>query len=157
MDCTHCAEDLTAFLDGELSNTASERVRAHLQSCASCTEDLRSLREVGAFVALHSHELEPRPESWNLVRARINESTLAAPSRFWRFNYGQIAIATAAVVAALALGYMQYQQIQRQNLDKYIAQYVQQREAQIRVQAENNPFMEVNRVFDGNPFRSEDQ
>jgi hypothetical protein len=57
----------------------------------------------------------------------------------------------------LALGYMQYQQIQRQSLDRYITQYIQQRESQIRVQAENNPFMEANSVFDGNPFRSEDR
>jgi anti-sigma factor RsiW len=157
MDCTHCAEDLTAFLDGELSIADSEQVRSHLQSCASCAENLRSLREVDAFVALHSRELEPRPGSWDLVRARINGSTIAAPFLLWRFSYGRIAIATAAVVAAMALGYMQYLQIQGRNLNRYIVQYMQQREAQIRVQVENNPFTEVNRIFNGNPFRSEDQ
>jgi anti-sigma factor RsiW len=157
MDCTHCTEYLTAFLDGELSDADSRQVRFHLQSCASCTEELQSLREVGAFVASHNHELELRPESWNLVRARIHEPTIAAPSRFWGFHWRQITIATAAVVAALSLGYMQHRQIQRQDLDRYITQYVREREAQIRVQAENNPFMEVNSVFEGNPFRSEDQ
>lgn len=157
MDCTQYAEDLTAFLDGELNSVESERVRSHIQSCTHCFEALRSLREAGAFVVSHSRELDPRPESWNLVRARIHESTIDASSRFWRFNRWRIAMAATAIVAALALGYAQYRQIQSQNLDRYITQYVQQRDAQISARAENNPFMEVNGIFDGNPFQSEDR
>jgi hypothetical protein len=65
---------------------------------------------------------------------------------------------------------MQYQMIQRKNLDGYISQYVQEREMRIRAntirtgtevkpQVENpyanNPFIEIKATVDDNPFRSE--
>jgi anti-sigma factor RsiW len=155
MDCTQCAEALTAFLDGELSRPDSEGIRTHLQSCPSCAAELQGLREAAEFVASHHRELEPGPESWNLVRARIHQK--APPSRFGLIRRWQIAAATAAVLAAFALLYLQQQQTRTQNLNRYIAQYVQQREAQIRSRAEMNPFMEISSTFNANPFRSEDR
>ena len=54
MDCKQHAEDLTAFLDGELSDAESGRMRSHLGTCVSCSEELRSLRET-ADVKVPNH------------------------------------------------------------------------------------------------------
>jgi hypothetical protein len=141
--------------------------------CASCSDELRSLKEAADFIESHRSDLEPRPESWNLVRARMASADsrffpplqLLAPSR-WR-----IAAAALALIAALALGYQQYQQFQRRSLDQYISQYIREREAhrqpqsilggpetnpQIQIPYADNPFIEVKATLADNPFRSED-
>lgn len=162
MDCKRYADDLTAYLDGELSSADSELVRSHLQTCVSCSEELRGLREIGDLVASHSRNLEPRPESWSLVRARINESKAASLSGFWFFGRPRLAVAALAVFAAFGLGYVQYQQVQKRNLDRYMLRYVKQREAQMQAPLiadpyANNPFIEVKATVAVNPFRSEDR
>lgn len=172
MDCKQCAENLTAYLDGELSAADSERVQSHLGFCPTCSEELRGLRETVNFVESHNCILEPRIGSWNLVRARIIAEQPVSPSGFWGFNRWRFAMATLAIVAAFALGYLQYQQTQRKNLDRYISEYVQEREAQRKThlgligadfgsRSENlsgdNPFVSIKATVAGNPFRLEDR
>jgi anti-sigma factor RsiW len=163
MDCKQCAEDLTAFLDGELSRTDSEQVQSHLRTCESCSEESESLRESAAFIELYSRNLDPRPESWNLVRARIHERAVVPAHRFPTFNRFRWALAAMAFIAVLALGYTQYQLIQRKNLDRYISQYVRERPSLLiqSLASENpyqgNPFMEIQSTITENPFRSEDR
>jgi hypothetical protein len=79
-----------------------------------------------------------------------------------------------AVIAAFALGYIQYQQVQRKNLDTYISRYMLERETWIKTQShmvvtgteanaqvENpyagNPFLEIKATAADNPFQSEDR
>jgi anti-sigma factor RsiW len=172
MDCIQCAEDLTAYLDGELDSAASEQVQAHVAVCASCTEELRTLRQTVEFVESHNRELEPRNGSWNLVRARITADAAVRPSGFWDLNRRWAAVAAVVLLTAMALGYMQYQQMQRRNLDRYMTEYMHQREVQIKAQPvlagtgilaqdENpyadNPFVEIKASVANNPFRSEDR
>ena len=47
MDCRQCTENLTAYLDGELSAADSAQMRSHLEICDSCTAELRGIRGGG--------------------------------------------------------------------------------------------------------------
>ena len=175
MDCEQCIEDMTAFIDGELCAADAERVKSHLGICASCADELRSLKEAAEFIESHRNDLKLRAESWNLVRARISaEDSLSksfSPFRYLAFSRFRMAMAGLVLVAGFALGYMQYQQIQKKSLDKYISQYIQEREArrrpqsilanteanpQVEVPYADNPFIEVKAAPADNPFRSED-
>jgi anti-sigma factor RsiW len=173
MDCTRCAEDLTAFLDGELSDADSDQVESHLSACAACDAELRSLREAARFIQSHQRELEISPETWRLVRARIT----AAPKPRSLFDFlapyrWRLAVAAAAVVAAVALGTFQYRQVQRRSLDEYVSQYVQNRQAHrpappvfagLDVSPVDgnsrpyNPFAGLKDTLTENPFRLEDR
>jgi hypothetical protein len=176
MDCKECTDQLTAFLDAELSAREAEQIKSHLSTCRSCSDEWISLRDSKEFIESHVHDLEPRPGAWNLVRARIiAESTVPSPSHFFALNRWRTAMATLALIAAFGLGYFQYQQNQRRTLDKYISQYIQEREA--RKQAAkavlantqpdtefdeanryaDNPFLEIKATVSDNPFRSEEQ
>jgi anti-sigma factor RsiW len=172
MDCKRCAEDMTAFLDGELSDADSRGLRSHLDACASCADEMRSLKEAADFIESHRNDLEPRPQSWNLVRARISSSGAFPPHRFPALGRWRIATAALALMAALALGYMQYQQIQRRDLDRYMSQYIHEREARAQARSiptatgvpgigmpyPDNPFAEVKVITTAdNPFRSEER
>jgi hypothetical protein len=172
MDCKRCTEDLTAYLDGELSSPDSAQVRSHLDACAACSEELRTLQKAGAFLASRTQELDLRPGSWNRVRAQI--SVQQSPS-FWNI-FSPIrwrpAVAALTCLVLLAFGYMWYRQAQQRSLDAYIAQYEKAREAGRsfrRVLANvdsgfatdnraiDNPFIEAKVSLDLNPFRSEDR
>ena len=161
MDCKQCAEDLTAFLDGELKPADSEQVRHHLRACISCSEELASPREAADFVESHRRNLEPRPESLNLLRARIHDLNATPVSRFSLFGRLRWALAAMAVLAIFTFGYIQYQQIQQKNLEMYISRY--ERERQLRIiqlqtignPYQGNPFIEVKATVFENPFRAE--
>ena len=106
MSCT-VEDDLTAYLDGELSVVEAARVRTHLASCADCraTEALlrRTVTELAALPAFEPSaglrrrvlaEVEALPRPW---RSRIGawfRPGLLAPAG--------VAVATAVVVAAVA-------------------------------------------------------
>jgi anti-sigma factor RsiW len=106
MSCT-VEDDLTAYLDGELSVVEAARVRTHLASCADCraTEALlrRTVTELAALPAFEPSaglrrrvlaEVEALPLPW---RSRIGawfRPGLLAPAG--------VAVATAVVVAAVA-------------------------------------------------------
>jgi anti-sigma factor RsiW len=163
MECRKCSENLTAFLDGELSSAESGQIQSHLRLCPSCSKELQSLREAEEFCASHHREIMPNPGSWNLVRARLSETSAIPVSRASIFSRFRWAMAILAVVAIFAFAYTEYQQIQERNFERYVSQYMQQRKSQIVRQSTsqnpygNNPFLEVEETVIENPFRSEDR
>jgi|WetSurMetagenome_2_1015567.scaffolds.fasta_scaffold179918_2 hypothetical protein len=172
MDCMRCTENLTAYLDGELSQVDSSLVRSHLEICESCAVELRSFEAASNFVASHASRLELRSQSWDAVCDRISAAGSRPPFAFLILKRWSSALATLAVVLAVAFGYLYYQQDQRKSLDEYISQYLKMREAgrtfglmtsssglplQSGNPVVNNPFIEVKPAFDANPFRLEDR
>jgi len=124
MDCNRCVEDLTAYLDGELSPEAFAQVQSHLKTCSSCSEEFRSFQQASDFVASHVRELSLPLGSWNRVRDRIEVPKSPA---FWSRPFllrWRPAVAALACIVVLAVGYLWNQQIQRQSLDAYIARYL---------------------------------
>jgi anti-sigma factor RsiW len=106
MSCT-VEDDLTAYLDGELSVVEAARVRTHLASCADCraTETLlrRTVTELAALPAFEPSaglrrrvlaEVEALPRPWRSRFAAWFRPGLLAPAG--------VAVATAVVVAAVA-------------------------------------------------------
>jgi hypothetical protein len=176
MDCKKCADEMTAFLDAELSDREAEQMRSHLNACNSCSEELVSLRESREFIESRVGELVPRPEAWNIVRTRIS---MDPPSRsffdIFTLTRWRVVIATLALMLTGGLGYMQYQQTEKKTLEKYISKYVREREAQWQAKSvlantrpgsefneanpfADNPFLEIKAtVVSDNPFRSEDR
>jgi hypothetical protein len=170
MDCKRCTDNLTAYLDGELSQVDSAQVRSHLEICTSCGVELRSCQAASSFVTSHVSELELRSQSWDAVYNRISDTGSRSPFAFLFLKRWSSALATLAVVIAVAFGYLWYQQDQRKGLDEYISQYVKMREAgrtlglmtsssglPFQSGNPNNPFIEVKPAFDTNPFRLEDR
>jgi len=106
MSCT-VEDELTAYLDGELSVVESARVRTHLASCSECraTEALlrRTVTELAALPAFEPSaalrrrvraEVEALPRPWTeRMRAWLRPGVLAPAG---------VALATAAVVAVVA-------------------------------------------------------
>jgi hypothetical protein len=154
MNCKQCTENLTAFFDGELSPSNSGQVQSHIDICASCADELRSLKEAADFIDSRRRELEPRPESWNLIRARLSAGDTPLHSGFFAFNHWRFALATLAVLFTVTIGYVQYRQIEKKKLDNYISRYIQDRE--MRRPAQSVQWAEaatsIENPYEGNPF-----
>lgn len=183
MDCRQCSDELTAYIDGELAESAAQQIRDHLRECGPCREQHKEIVNSEAFVVEHAVQLEPVPEIWNNLRARIAE--LPPPtesggfSRFLALNRWPAMFATIAATLVLAFGlwgYYQHQQSAR-GLEAYMNEYIQTRTAQENqrnqqmVQTQDtagqdeasselilgNPFAEIRPAVFVNPFRGEDK
>jgi anti-sigma factor RsiW len=187
MECDKCREEMTAFLDGELSPLSDQEMKAHLAACRKCAVELEEMKESFAFVESHMVAAELRPEVWQQVRSRV--ATIAPPEPagalqelFQKYRW---VTATAALMVTSALafgfwGYLRYEQSSRE-LQKYMNTYIEQREAlrppEIPVldasspqhvktnpvavptdfPGDRNPFVEVDSTLYSNPFRTEAQ
>lgn len=80
-NCESIRESLGAWLDGELSQSDAEGVRAHVESCAGCGEERRQLEKLQAALRstleIKDSEIAFEP-FWRGVRQRIEET------RSWR-------------------------------------------------------------------------
>jgi len=183
MDCRLCSDELTAYLDGELSGAAAERVRRHLEECPPCQDELQALQGAAAFVESHARKVEPVPEIWNNLRARI--AAMPPPAGrpgFFQFlvvNRWAAMAATLASTAVLALGLWGYlaHQASQKAIESYMNDYILMRSVTDRLYAvemrqwrhlrseegvpwtpvSENPFVDQRPVSLANPFVSEER
>ncbi len=183
MDCTKCGDDLSAYIDGEVSDSTALDIKAHLEACEICREERRTLELSARFVEDHMREIQIRPEVWGRVQARLSamEAPASTPGLFhwltanpW-WSTAAASIATAALALGL-WGYVRHEAAQK-DLVRYMTQYIEARdkeEASHRSPAAlhggstvdggaaqgvraDNPFVNVNWTGDMNPFRAEGQ
>ncbi|HJU52170.1 MAG TPA: zf-HC2 domain-containing protein [Acidimicrobiia bacterium] len=94
MSFGHPAEDLSAYLDGELDSLELLRVKGHISGCDHCREEVAGLMEVRARLrSLPMLEL-PASEAVHRRGAKV----LRKPRLVW----GTAAAAVAALAVALA-------------------------------------------------------
>jgi hypothetical protein len=158
MECRECSSDMTAFLDGELSQTRHHEVRSHIDGCLACARELAAMREAADFVHAHHRNLEPHPAGWNRVQARLD----SAGKSSWQgwlapgFHRWQ-PVAIALTLCGLMIGLSSYYQrcIESRSLEHYMTQYEKSRERPVPPQRRDpeNPFVEVHQTIQGNPFR----
>ncbi len=174
MDCRECSSEMTALLDGELSQSRGAEVRSHIDACPACTRELSDLREAAEFVSAHYRQLDPQPAGWSNVLVRL-ESPRRSPWSGWlSFGFAHwqpVAIALTGLGLTIGLwSYQRHMESQRA-LERYMIQYVEARDAQERshhllagrktvmdsVHPETgdvtNPFLPVRQTTKGNPFR----
>jgi anti-sigma factor RsiW len=90
--------DLSAYVDGMLSERARRRLEAHLDSCQACRQELAELR--ATVEALGSLPMAEVPRSFTLAAAPVAEVRPRPAAR--RLEFG-LRLATATAAFALAL------------------------------------------------------
>lgn len=134
MECLECSDNLTAYLDGELTQRHRGELESHLKACTVCAQEFHSLEETTRFVQTHTAELDPRPILWQKVHTRI--SAEPSPSRHTsifqlhvpiRARFAAAALAAAVVLSLGVWRYVQYYESE-QALQQYMSQYIETRE-----------------------------
>jgi hypothetical protein len=81
MKCDDCVNFLEAYVDGEVGEHESERVRTHLLTCSSCENEFEALTAESELYARYDRELQISPAAWSGISARIAAEPLAIESR----------------------------------------------------------------------------
>jgi hypothetical protein len=81
MKCDDCVNLLEAYVDGEVGEHESERVRTHLMTCSSCENEFEALTVESELYARYDRELQISPAAWSGISARIAAEPLAIESR----------------------------------------------------------------------------
>jgi hypothetical protein len=121
MNCEHCQELISVFLDNELDELSSTEVREHLAVCAPCSKVCEDLAMIIDFCQLDADEtvLPPNPQAlWcrinNVIESEVKaeiqkenkekaiaaEAEKASPGWFprrWHFSFMQVASAVLFV------------------------------------------------------------
>jgi len=81
MKCDDCVNLLEAYVDGEVDEHESERVRTHLMTCSSCENEFEALTAESELYARYDRELQISPAAWSGISARIAAEPSAIESR----------------------------------------------------------------------------
>jgi hypothetical protein len=74
---THVSDQLSEYLDNELSARERDVIDAHLRDCADCANELDALRRLVAYAAtLPSEDVLPPRDLWPGIHARIVRSNV---------------------------------------------------------------------------------
>jgi hypothetical protein len=104
----HSIDQLSAYLEGELSGRAAEVVRAHLEGCAACAGAAADLKAIVAG-ARRLDRPEPPPTLWSSIEGALAQADAAPPLGAWRrffvrgFAMGGLAGAAAVVLIGLGV------------------------------------------------------
>lgn len=96
------AEELSAFIDGDVDETRAGEIRGHLDQCEACAraaEELRTLRSDLAMMA----GAEPRRDLWPAIE-RAREPGVSWWRRFWMVPAAAVVGAAAALLIVFVLG-----------------------------------------------------
>jgi len=72
--CQLMEEDLSAYLDGELSAAAQEGVNRHLKECQTCLASFRNLNAANRLIATGLElPTDAKVDLWSAIKSRLNE------------------------------------------------------------------------------------
>src|SRR3982751_4264918 len=113
MKCEVCLTQLEQYADGELVETDSASISAHLITCEGCAEAFDSLLAEQEIYSRYDRELPSTPALWNAVAAQTVNAAVAFEPRS-KFSLREwftanvqtwgFASALAILVVALAAG-----------------------------------------------------
>src|SRR5262249_39457910 len=83
MTCERVLEQLSDYLDGELSPAAMAGVQSHLRRCPACEQEHQALRQTVQLLAVHGRQTTP-VDGREQVLARLRE----VPTSRWRRDAG---------------------------------------------------------------------
>jgi hypothetical protein len=160
-------ENLTAYLDRELSNRYARRVKLHVDHCEPCNRELASLREAESLITNNIRELTPRSELWDNIRVQISSLEMEPGSTgFLEILYAKRWLTAATAVVAtllLTLGIWAYLRSMRPDVTfhQYMTEYFEKRESEDRSpkaasfqKSSDNPFvLTPDEESSDNPFR----
>ena len=98
MTCERVRSELSGLLDAELAADDARAIRAHLETCPTCGEDLQALEAVSAAFATR---LDPDPGF--IVRFRERRDRAAVDILEWRL-WRRLALRMAPLAAAAVFG-----------------------------------------------------
>jgi anti-sigma factor RsiW len=147
-------ENFCSYLDRDTSDSGYQQIRAHLDECPQCREELKSWESIDAWFRSGESSIIVPPFQWQRIAARLQEPepagwllhlrTLMRPWRLtWNLALGSL------VLTGMILGGIEYRRnTEEKELLLAVTRYVAEEGA--RIGAEENPFRVATTA--NNPF-----
>jgi Putative zinc-finger len=111
MNCTECRENLIARIEGLLNEDASERCRAHLETCADCQAEYKAIADLHQRLIARGHAAAGARIAEPVMRRICRENNKPERESImnkllkhrWGLGFGTAAAAAAIALAALLL------------------------------------------------------
>jgi hypothetical protein len=115
MNCEHCQELISVYLDNELEKEVASNVRTHLAVCAECAKVCEDFAMILDFCALdeNEHSLPPNSKAlWcrinNLIETEIvselpQQIQEEKPKGIWQFSFSQVFASILAIALISSL------------------------------------------------------
>lgn len=98
------AEELSAYIDGDIEESRAQKIQSHLDDCEACTQVAEELQRLRGDL-LELADVEPRRDLWPAVRrARVQPPAISWWRRFWMVPAAAVVGAAAALLVVLVLG-----------------------------------------------------
>lgn len=105
-NCRKIQQELSAYLDGELTSSLRAEVEAHLVSCARCQQELLEMKMLATGVAALPN-LKPAPRFLSEVRRKIARDVKPEPINWQDYIFRpfwlKVPLEVAAVIVIIAL------------------------------------------------------
>jgi len=86
MSCKSVHKQLSAFVDGQLSEMETESALAHAKKCKVCATVLMDFQKTQNLVIQQLVEKQPSAEIWHILRSRISSDRITAVAKQRRFD-----------------------------------------------------------------------
>jgi anti-sigma factor RsiW len=97
------AEELSAFLDGELPAERKAQVAEHLRACASCARELERFKKAGAAFRQHGKQALPARLLERIYRRLRPEASRSEPMGSWVYVFALTVVVGIVLVSGVAL------------------------------------------------------
>jgi anti-sigma factor RsiW len=118
-------DQLSAFIDGELSHSEAIEIQQHLADCHSCALRVLSATQLKAATARAAQRFAAPPEALARLTAQLRPQEPKKTARIYSFRFvAWAAIAAALVLAASLIGWRQTRQantLSAELLDQHLA------------------------------------
>ena len=124
MNCEEVRGRLSEFYDGELPADKTAEISEHVNSCDTCTAELRSFGQIGG---LFRGECESSIASghWAKIVVRLDKQNgRFRPGRFPRSLYRLLPLMVASLIAAVTIGYWAALQTSHDKIHRVAAAHV---------------------------------
>ena len=102
--CSISAEDISAYIDGELDGESAALVREHLEKCPECASLYNAFADISENIDIEENEeIEYPAELHSSIMARVNAEKKTVPFAARVRRWGMIFGAGAAAVICLAV------------------------------------------------------
>jgi hypothetical protein len=159
MNCQLCREELSAYIDNELSENIATQLRLHLTTCLECKEEYESLLKMQVLMD-EAEVFEPDPTLW----LRVEQQITRKKADFWdtvltaiqdliaRYTYFLHAPTLVGSLVAILLILMTFSLYNKYQEKRTLMAWVERHSA-VNVSLEVNPFSsQVIENLDENPF-----
>ena len=129
MKCKQVLEQLSSYLDDELSSKKSQKIKIHLAKCEKCREEKDELLACGVAPIRQAHTQQVSKGFWDVIEKKLEKKELRDASAYWigdivSMRSGKILAVAASVLIAVSLVFFRADEVKTNDVETYLNEQI---------------------------------